>query len=59
MTQQQTIEEINKIISTFPEKKLESLLYYLKQVDFTENLDQKLLSAIFKEDKNLLKRLAQ
>lgn len=62
MIQNKAITEINKIINSLPENKLEDLLLYLKQVERTskeKELNNNLLEKIFEEDKDLLKKLAK
>lgn len=62
MIQNEAIIEINKIINSLPENKLEDLLLYLKQIESSpkeENLKENLLNKIFEEDKELLKKLAK
>lgn len=62
MINNQAIVEINRIITTLSENKLQDLLLYLKQVEKTskeKELNNNLIDKIFEEDKELLKELAK
>ena len=62
MTTKQIKVEIKKTIDTLPDKILEDILSYLKQVQKTSLKDIEVYShlrQIFREDKELLEKLAQ
>ena len=62
MTTKQIKVEIQKTIDTLPDKVLEDILSYLKQVQKTslKNIEvSRHLRQIFREDKELLEKLAQ
>jgi len=62
MTTKQIKVEIQKTIETLPDKILEEILIYLKQVQKTSLRDIEMsrqLSQILREDKELLEKLAQ
>jgi hypothetical protein len=62
MTTKQLKVEIQKTIETLPDKILEEILIYLKQVQKTSLRDFEMsrhLSQILREDKELLEKLAQ
>lgn len=62
MSRQKISSEIQRILSNLPDESLESVLDYLKEVqkvDESKLLISKNLGKIFKEDTELLKRLAQ
>ena len=62
MTQTQIISEINNIMNTLPEEKLEDLLLFLKDLknsDEKNTLNDSILKKIFEEDNEVLKKLAK
>jgi hypothetical protein len=62
MSKDQIKYEINKVLDLMPDKALEDLLSFLKNVEGNPNdsfLDNSRLKAILTEDKELLQKLAQ
>jgi hypothetical protein len=62
MSKDQIKYEINKVLDLLPDKALENLLSFLKNVEGKPNelfLDNSRLKGILNEDKELLQKLAQ
>ena len=62
MSKDQIKYEINKVLDLLPDKALEDLLSFLKNVEGKSNdsfLDDSRLKRILNEDKELLQKLAQ
>ena len=62
MSKDQIRYEINKVLDLMPDKALEDLLSFLKNVEGNSSdsfLDNSRLKTILTEDKELLKKLAQ
>ena len=62
MSKDQIKYEINKVLDLMPDKALEHLLSFLKNVEGNSNdlfLDNSRLKTILTEDKELLQKLAQ
>lgn len=62
MSKEEIKSEINKVLDTLPDKALEDLLSFLKNIgdNSSRTFDTgTLLNKILEEDNNLLKRLAQ
>jgi hypothetical protein len=62
MSKEEIKSEINKVLDTLPDKALEDLLSFLKNIgdNSSRTFDTgTLLKKILEEDNNLLKRLAQ
>jgi hypothetical protein len=62
MSKEEIKSEISKVLDRFPDKALEELLTWLKEIDAKQETITPLTSSLYKileEDKELLTRLAQ